>query len=63
MSGEDRVLVGPKATGNDFEKDQMTSGNTLSTASETALDVGTGNIPADTPTTGILRVDGALMSR
>jgi hypothetical protein len=57
VSGEDRVLVGPKDPGaNDFEKDQMTLNTTLSGATETSVVVGAASIPADTPTSGILRI-------
>jgi len=56
VSGEDYVLVGPKAAGNDFDFDQMSLNTTLNGGSETTIDVGTGNIPADTPQTGTLRV-------
>jgi len=52
----DRVLVGPKDTGNDFKFDQMTLNSALDTGSETVVDVGTGNIPDNTPASGTLRV-------
>lgn len=52
----DRVLVGPKDTGDDFEFDQMTLAVTLNGATETVVDVGTGNIPDNTPAAGTLRV-------
>jgi hypothetical protein len=34
----------------------MTLNSTLNTGSETVVDVGTGNVPADAPSSGILRV-------
>jgi hypothetical protein len=52
----DRILVGKKDTGNDFDWAEMTLNTTLSGATETEVDVGTSNIPADAPQTGILRV-------
>ena len=55
VSGEDRVLIGPKATGNDFEFDQLTLTTTLNGAAETAVVVDEA-IPTDTPATGTLRV-------
>ena len=54
--GESRILIGNKDTGNDFEWDEMTLNTTLNGATETIIDVGTGNIPADAPATGVLRV-------
>lgn len=54
VSGEDYVLVGPKAAGNDFDFDQMTLATTLNGAGETAVVVNA--IPADTPQTGTLRI-------
>jgi hypothetical protein len=56
-SGQDRVLVtNAQAGGIDF--DQMTLGTALSANPETSLVIGSpsGGIPADTPSTGILRV-------
>jgi len=55
--GEDRILVGPKAGGNDFDFAQMALAVTLNTGSETTLEVGASEIPADTNQTGILRVE------
>lgn len=57
VSGEDYVLVGPKATGNDFEKDQLTVDSTdLNTTGRTAV-LCVEDIPADTPKpTGTIRV-------
>lgn len=55
-SGEDRVLVGPKAAGNDFDYDQMALNTGLTANPETNVDVGTGNIPDNTPASGILRI-------
>jgi len=54
----DRILVGKKDTGNDFDFDEMTIevGYDLNTGSETVVNVGTGNVPADAPASGILRV-------
>jgi len=55
VNGEDRVLVGPKATGDDFAFDQLTLTTTLVAASETSVVVDEA-IPADTPASGTLRV-------
>lgn len=55
VSGEDYVLVGPKAAGNDFAYNQLSLQTTLNTGTETDLVVTTA-IPADTPTSGTLRV-------
>lgn len=55
VSGEDRVLVTNDDSGIDF--DQMALATALTGATETIVDVGTGNIPADTPSTGTLRVE------
>lgn len=52
----DRILIGKKDTGNDFDWTEMTLNTTLNGATETIVDVGTGNIPADAPATGVLRV-------
>jgi hypothetical protein len=52
----DRILVGKKDTGDDFDFDEMTLNTTLNGAAETVVDVGTGNIPADAPASGTLRV-------
>ena len=54
-SGEDRVLIGPKAGGNDFDFDQLSLTTTLSAASETQIVVDEA-IPTDTPVSGTLRV-------
>ncbi|MHA2402114.1 MAG: hypothetical protein ACXADH_03905 [Candidatus Kariarchaeaceae archaeon] len=54
-TGEDRVLVTNDDAGN-IDYNQMTLGTTLSGTSETTVNVGTGNIPADTPSTGNLRI-------
>ncbi|MHA1661856.1 MAG: hypothetical protein ACTSWQ_00820 [Candidatus Thorarchaeota archaeon] len=56
VNGEDRVLVGEKDTGDDFKWDQMTLNTTLNSSGQTIVDVGTGNIPANTPSSGTLRV-------
>jgi hypothetical protein len=55
ITGEDYVLVGTKAGGNDFNFAQLTLNGTLSTGSETSLVVNEA-IPADTPSSGTLRV-------
>lgn len=55
VSGEDRVLVGPESAG-DFDFNQLSLNTTLSGAAETAV-VCTASIPADTPTTGTLRIE------
>jgi hypothetical protein len=54
----DRILVGNKDTGDDFEWTEMTidTGGDLTGGSETAIDVGTDNIPDDAPASGVLRV-------
>lgn len=55
-SGEDRVLVtNDQSSGIDY--DQLTLNTTLDGGTETIVDVGTGNIPADTPSTGKLRIE------
>ena len=56
VTGEDRVLVTNDDT-SAIEFDQMSLNTTLNGAAETTVDVGTGNIPADTPQTGILRIE------
>jgi hypothetical protein len=53
---EDRILVGKKDTGDDFDWDEMTLAVALDANGETIVDVGTGNIPADAPASGILRI-------
>jgi hypothetical protein len=56
----DRVLVMKKhASNNDFDFAEMTidTGGDLTGPTETIIDVGTGNIPADAPATGVLRVE------
>ena len=52
----DRILVGKKDTGNDFDFSEMTLAVALVGGTETIVDVGTGNIPADAPQTGVLRI-------
>lgn len=53
----DRILVGKKHDSNaDFDFEEMTLNTALTGAAETNIDVGTGNVPADAPTTGVLRV-------
>jgi hypothetical protein len=54
VSGEDRVLVGPKDTGNDIEFDQFTTSGSHTNAS-TTVTVGA-SIPSDTPATGTIRI-------
>ena len=56
IAGEDRILIGPKDTGNDFKWDEMTLGVTLNTTARTIVNVGAGNIPNDAPSTGVLRI-------
>jgi hypothetical protein len=56
---KDRILVGKKHdSNNDFDFDEMTldTGAEMVTGSETVVDVGTGNVPADAPQTGVLRI-------
>jgi len=53
--GEDYILLGPKATGFDFEFDQLTLTTTLNGGTETSVVVDEA-IPADTPATGWLRI-------
>ena len=53
MTAGDRILVGKKAAGNDFDWAEMTLDVGLSGA-ETEVDVGT--IPTDAPASGILRI-------
>jgi hypothetical protein len=55
ISGEDRVLVTNDSTGIDFG--QMALATALTGGTETSVDVGTGNIPTDTPQTGNLRIE------
>lgn len=56
VSGEDYCLVGPKDAGDLFDWDQQTLATALSGATETQIDVGVGNIPANTPASGTVRV-------
>lgn len=51
VSGEDRVLVGPR-TGSALEKAQFTTDTTLSAAAETVVSIATVAVPGDTPSTG-----------
>ena len=54
--GEDYILVGPKAAGNDYAFNQLTLATSLSGATETAVVVTTA-IPGDTPKpTGTIRI-------
>mgnify|MGYP003648615758 FL=1 len=54
VSGEDRVLVGPRAAGV-LEKAQDTTNGILSSATQSAITMLTA-IPSDTPTAGTIRV-------
>jgi hypothetical protein len=54
ITGEDRVLVGPKDVGNDIEFDQFTT-NGVHTNASTTVTV-TSSIPSDTPSTGTIRI-------
>ena len=53
---EDRVLIGKKDTGNEFDWDEMSLAVALTGAAETTVNVGAANIPADAPSTGVLRI-------
>jgi len=55
VPGEDRVLVASKATGDDFEFDQLTLATSLTGGTETSVVVSTA-IPPDTAQTGSIRV-------
>lgn len=55
VSGEDRVLVGPKDTGNAIKENQFTLNGSLTGAAVTAVVVNI-TIPTDTPATGTIRV-------
>ncbi len=60
--GEDRILIGKKDTGNVFDWEEMTLAIALNGA-ETTVDVGSANIPADAPASGVLRItldDGVI---
>jgi hypothetical protein len=52
----DYVLVGPDSAGS-LDTAQMTLAVTLSGLTETQVNVGTGNIPVDTPSTGTIRIE------
>jgi hypothetical protein len=56
VSGEDYVLVGPKAVGDDFAFDQLSLSGNLTAADVTSITV-VEAIPSDTPTTGYIRVE------
>ena len=56
VSGQDRVLVGPKDTGDTFKFDQLALTASLNTAGITAVPV-TPAIPSDTPSTGTIRIE------
>lgn len=55
VSGEDRVLVGPKSVGDGFAFDQLTLQTTLDSAGTTSVVV-TASIPTDTPASGTIRI-------
>lgn len=55
VSGEDRVLVGPRLAGV-LDKSQLALTTGLTASSETAVVVDSPGIPVDTPTTGDIRV-------
>jgi len=55
VSGEDRVLVGPSAGGNDIALNQLALNGSLTSATTTSVVVAT-TIPSDTPATGVIRV-------
>lgn len=55
VSGEDRVLVGPKAGGDDILFSQFTTSGSHTNAS-TTVTVGA-SIPSDTPNTGTIRIE------
>ncbi len=61
VAGEDYLLVGEKAVGDDYNWLEMALNTSLNTGSETTLVIGHANgdhvtIPADAPVTGTLRV-------
>lgn len=56
LEAGDRILVGNKDTGNEFEWTEMTLAAALTGAAETVVNVGAGNIPADAPASGKLRI-------
>ena len=56
VSGEDRVLVTNNNAG-DIDFTQMALNTALIGAAETSVDVGTGNIPVDTPASGTIRIE------
>lgn len=65
ISGEDRVLVGPKDTGNDYNFNQFTVSAALS-GGETTVNIATSGTPgdettikSDTPGTGTIRILGS----
>mgnify|MGYP001060639269 FL=1 len=55
VSGEDRVLVGPSAGGNDIALNQLALNGSLTSATTTSVVVAT-TIPSDTPASGVIRV-------
>jgi len=55
ISSEDRVLVGPKDTGNNFKFDQFATSGVHTNASTTVTVVSA--IPSDTPNTGTIRIE------
>lgn len=56
VSGEDRVLVGPSATGTELDLDQLLLSGNLTSSTTTSIAVTT-TIPSDTPTSGVIRVE------
>ena len=52
----DYLLVGPDTAGS-LDTAQMTLAVTLSSGTETQVNVGAGNIPVDTPATGTIRIE------
>ena len=56
VSGEDRILVGPKDTGDAFKWDQLTLAVDLSGGTEIAI-VCVEDIPSDTPAAGTIRIE------
>lgn len=57
VSGEDRILVSNNDATTLIDYAQMTLAADLDTGSETVIDVGTGNIPDNTPSSGTIRVE------
>jgi hypothetical protein len=55
VSGQDRILVGAKGTGDEFALDQLSLAAALTGAAETTVSV-TEGVPTDTPSSGTIRV-------